>query len=323
MKTTKILSIVFAFLACASTVRAEDRFPSRLITIVVPLTPGTANDILARIYAEKLTSDFGWQVVVANRPGAAGAIAGQAVATSPADGYTLIMANSGLYNVKVLNSNLRFDPMADLSGVALIGETPYVVTVAPQLGVKNLKEFVELARSKPKTLNYGSAGIGSSTHISGAYFAMMTQTELVHVPYTVSSTIIADLLGARIEAGFFPPAFVMPLLEDGRLRGLAVSADAPMTEPIKIPTSISQGFDYRLASWYGILAPAKTPKEILRTLHEAIVAVGKDPEVIAKIKSQGVQLRDEGPEALDVYIRKQMANLLPVLSNIAQASERK
>ena len=147
---------------------------------------------------------FGQQVVVANRAGAAGMIGAQAVVNAPADGYTVLFANSGHAILGAINKNMTFDPIGDFAGVSLVGEAPGIVVVPPSLGVSNLKEFVELAKAKPGTLNYGSAGIGTSTHLAGAYFALKTGIDIVHVPYTVSATIIADLLGGRIQASFVP-----------------------------------------------------------------------------------------------------------------------
>jgi tripartite-type tricarboxylate transporter receptor subunit TctC len=249
MTIPKLATLMLALLAalCAPA-RSQDQYPSRLITIVVPITPGTAIDILARLYADKLSKRFGQQVVVANRAGAGGLIAAQAVAGSPADGYTVIFANSGHAILGTLNKNLPFDPIGDFAGVSLVGEAPAIVVVPPSLGVSNLKEFVALAKAKPGTINYGSAGIGTSTHLAGAYFALKTDTDLVHVPYTVSATILADLMGGRIQASFVPLAFVLPLLQDGRLRVLAVGANEPVTDPIAIPTAKSQGIDYQYAT---------------------------------------------------------------------------
>jgi tripartite-type tricarboxylate transporter receptor subunit TctC len=298
--------------------RAQDAYPSRLITIVVPITPGTTIDILARLYADKLAKKFGQQVVVANRPGAGGLIAAQAVANAPADGYTVIFANSGHAILGTLNKNLPFDPVRDFAGVSLVGEAPTIVTVPPSLGVSNLKELVDLAKAKPGTINYGSAGIGTATHLAGAYFALLTNTELVHVPYTVSSTIIADMLGGRIQASFVPMAFVLPLLEDGRLRALAVSAKEPVTDPIKIPTALSQGIDYQNATWYGILAPAKTPRQSLEVLNQAIAEASRDPELQAKVRVQGIDPRDIGLDKFDAHIRNDMARLDPLLKSIGE-----
>jgi tripartite-type tricarboxylate transporter receptor subunit TctC len=165
-------AVLAAAIAACMPARAQDQYPSRLITVVVPLTPGTTIDILARLFAERLSKRFGQQVVVSNRPGAGGLIAAQAVATSPADGYTVLLANSGHAILGTLNKNLPFDPVKDFAGVSLIGDAPSLVTVAPSLGVRGLREFVDLAKAKPGTVNYGSAGIGTATHLAGAHFAL-------------------------------------------------------------------------------------------------------------------------------------------------------
>jgi tripartite-type tricarboxylate transporter receptor subunit TctC len=319
MSLLKLAAITLVALAgfCAPAL-AQDAYPSRLITIVVPITPGTTIDILARLYADKLAKKFGQQVVVANRPGAGGLIAAQAVANAPADGYTVIFANSGHAILGTLNKNLPFDPMRDFAGVSLVGEAPTIVTVPPALGISSLQELVELAKAKPGTVHYGSAGIGTATHLAGAYFALLTGTDLVHVPYTVSSTIIADMLGGRIQSSFVPMAFVLPLLEDGRLRALAVSAKEPVTDPVKIPTALSQGIDFQNATWYGILAPAKTPRQSLEVLNQAIAEASRDPELLAKVRVQGIEPRDVGLDKFDAHIRNDMARLDPLLKSIGE-----
>ena len=318
MKFSQLIVAVLTGLVClCPPARAQDHYPSRLITIIAPITAGTTIDILARLYGDKLSKRFGQQVVVVNRPGAGGLIAAQAVASSPPDGYTLIFVNSGHTILGALNKNLPFDPVRDFAGVSLVGEAPTIVTVPPALDISNLKEFVARAKARPGTINYGSAGIGTATHLAGAYFALKTDTDLVHIPYTVSATIIADMLGGRIQASFVPAAFVLPLLQDGRLRALAVSAKEPVTDPIRIPTALSQGIDYQNATWYGILAPAKTPKSVLQSLSQAISEVGKDPELQAKIRAQGIDPRDIELEKFDLHIQADMARLDPLLKAIA------
>lgn len=318
MKFSQLIAAALTGVVClCPPARAQDHYPSRLITIIAPITAGTTIDILARLYADKLSKRFGQQVVVVNRPGAGGLIAAQAVASSPPDGYTLIFVNSGHTILGALNKNLPFDPVRDFAGVSLVGEAPTIVTVPPALEVSNLKEFVARAKARPGTINYGSAGIGTATHLAGAYFALKTDTDLVHIPYTVSATIIADMLGGRIQASFVPAAFVLPLLQDGRLRALAVSAKEPVTDPIRIPTALSQGIDYQNATWYGILAPAKTPKSVLQSLSQAISEVGKDPELQAKIRAQGIDPRDIELEKFDLHIQADMARLDPLLKAIA------
>jgi tripartite-type tricarboxylate transporter receptor subunit TctC len=318
VRFAKLFMTAVATFAClGAQARAQDHYPSKLITIVAPITAGTTIDILARLYADKLSKRLGQQVVVLNRPGAGGAIAGQFVANAQPDGYTLLFANSGHTVLGALNKNLPFDPIRDFAGVSLVGEAPTIVTVPPALGVSNLKAFVDLAKSKPGSINYGSAGIGTATHLAGAYFALRTGIDMVHIPYTVSATIIADLLGGRLQASFVPAAFVLPLLQDGRLQALAVSAKEPVAEPIKIPTAISQGIDYQNATWYGILAPGKTPTPVLQALNQAILEVGKDPELQAKIRAQAIEPRDVSLQQFDAHMRAEVARLDPILKGIA------
>jgi len=320
MRFAGVAATVTAVMASlAAMAWAQEPYPSRLITVVAPITSGTAIDILARLYADKLAKRFGQQVVVANRAGAGGLIGAQAVAGSSADGYTLLFANSGHAILGTLNKNLPFDPIADFAGVSLVGEAPAIVVVPPSLAVANLREFVALAKSKPGEINYGSAGIGTSTHLAGAYFALKSDIDIVHVPYTVSSTIIADLLGGRIQAAFVPMAFVLPLLEDGRLRALAVAAQMPVSKPIAIPTALAQGVDYQYATWYGVLAPRKTPQSALAALNQAITEAGQDPEMQEKISRQGVEPRDIGLAAFDAHIAKDMERIAPLLRSIAES----
>jgi tripartite-type tricarboxylate transporter receptor subunit TctC len=314
----RLAGIVLALLVAETPcVRAEESFPSRLITIVTPLTPGTTIDILARLFADRLARHFAQSVVVINRAGAAGAIAGQAVAAAAPDGYTLLFTNSGHPILGVLNKSLRFDPINDFAGVALVGAAPAIIAVSPALGVSDLTEFVSLARTRPGLINYGSAGIGTSTHIAGALFARQTGTELVHVPYSVSATIIADLIGGRIQVAFVPAAFILPMLEDRRLAGLGVSAREPISTPVYVPTALSQGIGYEYETWYGILAPARTPRPVLRLLHEAISELASEPELLAKIRAQGIDPKDIGLGDFDAYIRNEMIRLTPLLHTIA------
>jgi tripartite-type tricarboxylate transporter receptor subunit TctC len=188
--------------------------------------------------------------------------------------------------------------------------------VSPALGVANLKEFIAMARARPGVINYGSAGIGTSTHIAGAVFAQQTGTELVQVPYSVSATIIGDLIGGRIQAAFVPAAFILPMLEDRRLTGIGVSAKEPIRAPVYVPTALSQGIGYEYETWYGILAPARTPKPVLNILHEATSALSSEPELLAKIRAQGIDPKDIGLGDFDAYIRNEMVRLAPLLRTI-------
>jgi tripartite-type tricarboxylate transporter receptor subunit TctC len=314
----RILFAVALFALFASTVpgRAAEEFPSRQITLVVPLTPGTTIDILARLYADKLGKLLGQQIVVMNRPGAGGIVGAEAVATAAADGTTLLFGNSGHSILGLLNKNLAFDPIKDFAGVCMIGAAPAIVVVPVSLGVTELNAFIALAKAKPGELNYGSAGVGTATHLAGAYFAAQTKINIVHVPYTVSSNIISDMLSGSLQASFDPLAFVLSFLQNGSLRALAVGADEPVAEPVKIPTAIAQGVDYRFATWYGILAPAKTPKPVLQKLADAIAAASRDDELQQKIKMQGIRPQIVELNAFDSYIDADLARLAPLVAGI-------
>jgi tripartite-type tricarboxylate transporter receptor subunit TctC len=226
------------------------------------------------------------------------------------------LTNSAHAILGAMNRNLPFDPIADFAGICMVAQAPTIVAVPPSLGVHDLQGFVALAKAKPGTINYGSAGIGTATHIAGAYFAYKTGTELVHVPYTVSQTILTDMLSGNIQATFAPQAFVLPMLQDGRLLALAVADETPVTEPVKIPTARSAGVDYVNTTWYGFLAPAKTPRAVLQALHDAIVEVGKDPDIRTKISQQGFVPANIGLGDFDAAIRGDMARLAPILAKL-------
>ncbi|HZC55666.1 MAG TPA: tripartite tricarboxylate transporter substrate-binding protein [Xanthobacteraceae bacterium] len=316
MKLGRVFAATLLLATLTVPARAADQFPSRTITLVVPLTPGTAIDIVARLYADKLSQLLGQQIVVLNKPGAGGVIGGETVANATPDGYTLLFANSGHSILGFVNKSMPFDPIHDFAGVSMVGVAPAIVVVPSALGVKTLKEFIDLAKAKPGSINYGSAGIGTSTHLAGAYFAAQTKIDLVHVPYTVSTNIISDMLSGAIQASFDPLAFVLSFLQNGSLRGLAVGADEPITDPVNIPTAVAQGVDYHYATWYGILAPAKTPKPNLKTLADVIVKVSQDPDLAQKIKTQGIRPDNITLDAFDAYVDKDVARLEPLIKGI-------
>lgn len=321
LRLIRLCTLALAFFAPLCTMApAQDHYPSRVVTIVVPLTPATAIDIQARLYADALAKRYGYQIVVLNRAGAGTLIGAESVATANSDGYTILLTNSAHAILGVMNRSIAFDPITDFAGIELIATTPTVIAVPPSLGVHNLQEFVALAKAKPGTINYGSAGIGTATHLAGAYFALQTGTQLVHVPYTVSATILTDMLAGHIQATFAPESFELPFLLDGKLMALAVADKTPLTDPIKIRTALSQGVNYVNATWYGFLAPAKTPRAVLQTLHDNIVEVGKDPVLQAKLREQGFTPTDIGLADFDAYLRNDMKRLAPLLADIGKSN---
>ena len=312
------LSLASAGLSPAA---AQAKYPSRAVTLISPQSAGTTLDTIARLFADRLSAKLGGSFVVSNRPGAGGLIAAQAVMNAEPDGYTLALANSGIAILGALNKKLPFDPIQDFKGIAMFGETPALVVVYPGLGVRTLREFVDLAKSRPGRLSYNSAGIGSATHIAGAYFAHQAGVDLLHIPYRSGSEGLADTISGRVDAVFAPAAFVLPFLRDGKLLALGVSSTTPITEPIVVPSAKSAGVDYVFSTWYGLLARAKTPPDAIEMLSRAIAEISNEPDVQEKLKAQGITPDVKIKEDFDAYIRTDMARLRPVLDAISSLKD--
>jgi len=317
VRTLVALGVASVPLVTSAPAMAQAPYPSRTVTLVSPQSPGTALDVLARIYAEKLSQRLGAAFVVSNRPGAGGIIAAQAVAAATADGYTLLVANSGHPILGALNKKLPFDPIADFVPIAMIGETPALVVVIPGLGVRTLKELVDLAKAKPDAIKYSTAGIGTATHIAGAYFAHQAGIRMLHVPYKSGSDGIADMLAGRVETTFAPLAFTLSLLQERKLLALAVSSSADLREPIEVPSARAANIDYEYSTWYGFLAPARTPGAIVAQLIRAVSDVSEDPDVKAKIAAQGISPRLKLGAEMGAHIQNELTRLRPVLDAIA------
>jgi tripartite-type tricarboxylate transporter receptor subunit TctC len=294
--------------------RAQDQYPARLLTVVVPLTPGTTIDILARLFAESLSKRFGQQVIVANRPGAGGLIAAQAVAAAPADGYTVLLANSGHAILGTLNKNLPFDPVGDFAGVSLIGDAPTLVNVAPSLGVRSLQDFIALAKAKPGTINYGSTGPGSMPHLAGELLRISAKIDVVHVPYRGAAPAINDLVGHQVQIMFLDVPVLLPQIQAGAIKALAVGGKLRVASLPDLPTMAELGYPQIEAdNWYGLVAPAKTPRPIIAKLNAAAVAAMKTAEVREKLAPQGAILVGDSPEEFTEYIRSEIAKWAKVV----------
>lgn len=291
-------------------------FPTRPVTIVAPIAAGTAIDIVARLYAEQMAGILGQPVVVENHPGAGGSVGAQVVANAAPDGHTILAMNAGHYIVGALR-DLPYDPVGGFQPLAMVAQTPVVIVVSATLGVSTLEEFVELARSQPGELSFGSAGQGSSTHLAGEYFNQQAGTEIEHVPYS-QPNLLPDLVAGRIHAVFAPPAYSLQLVNSGDLVALAVGAGEPMTAPMELPTAASAGIDYEYYSWYGFLAPAGTPEAAMTALNDAIVGASNDSAIQGTISSQGLVLTLVSLDDFEARIGAEMARLEPALEIMRQ-----
>ncbi len=309
----KVPRLVVMFLASlfVSAASAQDKYPSRPITVVVPYATGTTTDLIARAFAPKLQEILGQPVIVQNRAGAGGTIATQSVAVAPADGYTLLMANSTHAINPTLYTKLTYDSRRDFLGVALVAESAYLIVAGPQLGAKTLKEFVAMAKQKPGSINYASAGVGTSTHLAASYFSSLAGIEIVHVPYKNSSDYIADLLSGRVQVSFVPTAFLLTHIKSGKLLALGVSTRDAMKTPLEVPSAREAGIDYEYTAWFGLLAPSKVSPAILEQLSRAVRQAQEHPDIKAEFAKLGLSGRNVPLAEFDAYIKTDMDKLGP------------
>jgi tripartite-type tricarboxylate transporter receptor subunit TctC len=314
MLTATAAVAMLSVLGSHQAARAQADYPSKPIQIVTSFPAGMATDIVARVIADKLSQRLGQPVVVVNKPGGAGIIATDSVAKAAPDGYTLLVANPALATNAFLFKKLPYNTVRDLSGVALIGESPYIIVVNPELGAKTAQEFIALAKKRPKTINYVSGGIGGATHLACALFAAQAGIEMTHVPYVNMSNLTPDLWSNRVQVACFPTPSAVPLTKDGKMIAIGASSPADVNDPIFVPSiKMATGLDYIASNWNGLFAPAKTPKPIMQKLSAAMEQVLADDEVKAKLKSLGMTPRPLLLDDFDNYFQADMKRWEPII----------
>ena len=292
--------------AVAAPVTAQP-YPAKPIRMAVGFSAGGATDLSARFLASKLSESIGQQVVVDNRPGAASMLAAELVAHSAPDGYTVLIANATIA-MPSLFARLPFDVRKDLSPVSLVGYGPLVLVVHPSLPVKSVKDLVALARRRPATLNFGSAGIGSMTHLGIALFTSITHVDMVHVPYKGSSQASIGLITGEVQLMFSSPAAVMAQTRDGKLRPLAVSGKTRSAVLPAVPTMIEAGIaGYDATSWYGMFAPSATPRAALARLGEESAKALTAADLKERLLNLGIEPAKGGIEEFSAYFRSEVA----------------
>ena len=284
---------------------AEDDYPNRPVKIIVPFAPGGSTDVVARILAEKLAVELKQSFIVDNRPGASGNIGADAVAKSPADGYTLLMGTTGVLSINGhLYKNLAFDPEKDFAPVSYTSLITNILVVNPDVPARTVPELIRLAKSKPGALTFASSGAGSSTHLSGELFKSMTGIDILHVPYRGSSQALIDLIGGQVTMLFDNAPSAIPFIQQGKLRALAVTSTKRLPNLPDIPTIEESGVKgYESLSWSGILAPAATPRPIIAKLNAAIERILAMDDVKQRFATLGVEPVGGAPEAFARHVR--------------------
>src|SRR5882762_346885 len=279
-------------------------YPSRPVRIVVPFAPGGPNDIIVRLIAKKLTETWGQPVVVENRPGAGGNIGTDFVAKAASDGYTLLSVGPGSLIINPLIGKVPYDTARDFAPVTLMARAPNALVAHPSLPTRSVKDLIELARSQPGRVNYGSGGNGSTPHLAGAMFAAMAGIALTHVPYRGTAPATADLIGGQVQIAFLGIPTVLPHVKSGKLRVLAVTGRHRSPELPGVSTVDEAGVPgYELSPWYGLLAPAGVPREIVARLAAEVTKSVRAAEIRDKLAVQGAEVAGGTPEEFTAVLQ--------------------
>ncbi len=287
-------------------VYAQDKYPSRLIKLVVGFPPGTSTDVATRVVAEALAKRVGQPVITENRPGASSSIAARAVASSEPDGYTVFVGTvANAINAAFPNASGP-DLTKDFTPVAMIGSVANVLVVNPSLGVSSVPELVAAAKAKPGAITFASAGHGTSPHLSGELFASRAGVRMLHVPYRGSAQAVTDLLGGQVQVMFSPASSVLPHIRAGALKALATTSAKRTELTPDLPTLQELGFtDFESSVWFGFLLPAGTPPAVVARLRSETEAVLDLPEVQAQFRTQGIDIVKSTPDGFASYLRSE------------------
>jgi tripartite-type tricarboxylate transporter receptor subunit TctC len=309
MRSLKLLltaaALVVAHLAAPA---YGQSYPTRPIRFVVPFAPGGSTDTLARSISIKMADTMGQQIVVDNRSGGNGNIGMQIVAEAPPDGYTIVLGY--IANLAIgphLYAKLPFDPVKSFAPVTLLAESPNILVAHPSLPVKSVKELIAYAKAHPGTLNFGSASVASVGHLTGVMLNQMAGIDLQHVPYKGSGHAVIDVVGGQIQLMFSGMSSVMPHIKAGRLRPLAVTGAKRSPAAPDVPTIAESGFPgFAATAWYGVLAPAQTPKPIVKRLHDEVLHALAQPDVKQRLESVGFEIEGSTPEQFGSYIKNEI-----------------
>ena len=304
MRTALALLLALSF----NLAQAQEAWPSRPVRFILPFPPGGGTDILGRLIAERLSASLGQPVVTENRGGAGGNVGAEAAARSAPDGYTIVLVAPSLAISPTLYSKINYDPVKDFAPVSLVATVPNVMITQASLPVQNLQEFIAFAKAKPGALNFGSGGAGTSNHLAGELFNIVTGAKLVHIPYKGVNLAMQDVLAGNVHLVFIGIPAAAPHIKTGRLRALALVAPQRSSALPEVPTVAEAGLrDFEVTTWYGVLAPAGTPKNVVTRLNAELVKIMHSPELKEKLAATGTDPLTSTPEEFADYIKREIA----------------
>ncbi len=308
--------------AFAATLAGAQPYPAKSIRLVAPFSAGGPVDITARILAQKLGEAWGQQVVVDNRAGASGMIGAEQVAKSAPDGYTLLVNSSIHVIVPSLFPKMSYDPVRDFVPVTVASTSPLLLVITPTLPVKNVREFIALARARPGELSFGSSGSGSSTHLTAELLKSVTGTKMIHVPYKGQSQALTDVISGQIPFMFNSVNAVLELIKSGRLRALAITADKRSPQLPDVPTFAESGYkELVTGSWYAVWAPAKTPEAVVSKLNAELVRIINLPDIRSRIVELGGEPVGNSSADFDAFQKAEMARWAAVVRDSGAKAE--
>ena len=307
MREVKVKSVFAVLALCGCSSAFAQSYPTKPIRMIVAYPPGGGTDIVGRMMAQKMSENFAQTVVIDNRGGAAGSIGSEIAAKSAPDGYTILMGNVAPNAINVsLYAKLGYDPVRDFEPVSLVASTPNILVVHPTLAVKTVSDLIALAKAKLGTLNYPSAGLGSSSHLAGELLDSIAGVKMVHIPYKGGGPALTDLLGGQMQLMFATMPAAMPHVRSGKLRAVAVTSAKRSQAMPELPTIGETLKGYEASTWYGVLAPARTPRPIVTKLHGEIVKILGVAETRDKLLLQGFEPVGGTPAEFGAYIKSEI-----------------
>ena len=308
MKSSRLLLICSIAFTLVSVKANAQTWPAKPVRALVPFAAGTITDIVPRLVFEQLSTQLGQSFIVENRPGAGSTTAATAVANADPDGYTILVNSSAHTIAPALYASLSYDPVRDFAGVTPLGNVPSVLVVSPAAGFKTVADFVAAAKAKPGVLNFGSAGVGTATHLSAMRFQTSAGVQAVHVPFKGGPEIIGEIIAGRIDFFFAPVGNALPYVQDGKLSALVVNSASRSAALPEVPTTSETGFvNAESPFWVGMFLPSKTPRSIVEKLHSETLKALAEPKVRDKLITLGVDPKAMTPRQFDAYVQEQIA----------------
>jgi tripartite-type tricarboxylate transporter receptor subunit TctC len=309
-----VLIVCAALIGITAECVLAQNYPTRPIRLVVASSPGGASDILGRMLAQKLSDEFGQQVVVDNRGGASGVIGTDIVAKAAPDGYTLLIIQPSLTINPSMISNLPYDAVRDFAPVSLVVDAAQIMTVNPAVPAKNVKELVALAKAKPGTLMFGSPGVGTSPHLTAELFKLTAGVDMPQVPFKGSGMAFVSLISGEVSVAFSTVLSALSHVKSGKIRALGVTTLKRVAVVPDVPTIAESGLPgFESSQWFGILAPARTPRPIVERLYQALLRVSSSPEVKERLTSEGVDVVNRKPDEFAAVIKRELAQWAKVI----------